>query len=102
MSWRKIFSFCYQERAAKIYIEDKKCDALRDLVPFIPLKKGEKHPWRNVNCYKWYQIAQLTTNYKITRLLNKWVSDSLLKDVSLKAIMIMPNLLLKNPQRSLN
>ena len=25
-----------------------KCDALRDLVPFVQLKKLEKHPWRSV------------------------------------------------------
>ena len=23
-------------------------DTLRDLVPFIPIKKREKHPWRSV------------------------------------------------------
>ena len=26
-----------------------KCDALRDLVPFIQFKKCEKHPWRSVS-----------------------------------------------------
>ena len=25
------------------------CDALRNLVPFAQLKKGEKHPWSSVN-----------------------------------------------------
>ena len=25
------------------------CDVLRDLVPFVQLKKREKHPWRTVN-----------------------------------------------------
>ena len=25
-----------------------KRDALHDLVPFVQIKKGEKHPWRNV------------------------------------------------------
>ena len=57
----------------------------RDLVPFVQFKKSEKHPWRSVNfskvdsnfskintlpwvfftffkLYKWYQIAQCTTN----------------------------------------
>ena len=28
---------------------DIKCDALRDLVPFLQFKKREKHPWRSVN-----------------------------------------------------
>ena len=28
------------------------CDALRDMVPFIPFKKGEKHPRRSVNFSK--------------------------------------------------
>ena len=28
------------------------CDALRDLVPFVPFKKHEKHPWRSVNFRK--------------------------------------------------
>ena len=23
-----------------------KCDALRDLVPFVQIKKREKHPWK--------------------------------------------------------
>ena len=26
-----------------------KCDALSDLVPFVPFKKSEKDPWRSVN-----------------------------------------------------
>ena len=29
-----------------------KCDALRDLVPFVQFKKREKHPWRSVNFSK--------------------------------------------------
>ena len=29
-----------------------KCDALRDLVPFVQFIKGEKHPWRSVNFSK--------------------------------------------------
>ena len=29
-----------------------KYDALRDLVPFVELKKREKHPWRRVNFSK--------------------------------------------------
>ena len=48
------------------------CGALRDLVPFVQLKKREKHPWRSVNfskvagfkffkLYKWYQIVQRIT-----------------------------------------
>ena len=28
------------------------CDALRDLVPFIQIKKREKHPWRGVTFSK--------------------------------------------------
>ena len=28
------------------------CGALRDLVPFVQLKKREKHPWRSVTCSK--------------------------------------------------
>ena len=28
------------------------CDALRDLVPFVQLKKQEKHPWRSVTFSK--------------------------------------------------
>ena len=61
------------------------CGALRDLVPFVPFKKREKHQWRSVNfskvagftkintppwvfftffkLYKWYQIAQSITYY---------------------------------------
>ena len=26
-----------------------KCDALRNLVPFVQFKKREKHPWMSVN-----------------------------------------------------
>ena len=29
-----------------------KCDALRDLVPFVKFKKREKNPWRSVNFSK--------------------------------------------------
>ena len=28
------------------------CDALLDLVPFVPFKKREKYPWRSVNFSK--------------------------------------------------
>ena len=28
------------------------CDVFRDLVPLVPLKKREKHPWRSVNFSK--------------------------------------------------
>ena len=56
-----------------------KCDALRNLVPFVQFKKREKHPWRSVTfskvagniplwvffkflkLYKRYQIAQNIT-----------------------------------------
>ena len=34
------------------FLEDFKgsiCDVLLDLVPFVQLKKREKHPWRSVN-----------------------------------------------------
>ena len=37
---------------------------------------------------------------EITRLLNEWVSDSPLKDISFKAIVIMPNLLLQKPSKT--
>ena len=42
------------------------CGAFCDLVPFVQLKKREKHPWRSVDysevgLYKWYQIAQRIT-----------------------------------------
>ena len=30
-------------------LSDEQCDVLRDLVPFVQLKKREKHPWRSVN-----------------------------------------------------
>ena len=50
-----------------------KCDALRDLVPFLQVKKSEKQPRRRVTfcpmsvftffkLYKWYQIAQNIIN----------------------------------------
>ena len=37
------------------------CDALRDLVPFLQIKKREKHPWRRVTFSKvaGYQLATL-------------------------------------------
>ena len=28
------------------------CDALRDLAPFVQIKKREKHPWRSLNFNK--------------------------------------------------
>ena len=35
----------FQERnCSKDYV----CDILRDLVPFVQFKKGEKHPWKSV------------------------------------------------------
>ena len=53
------------------------CDTLRDLVPFVQIKKRDKHSWRSVTftksdtppwvfsaffkLYKWYQIAQRIT-----------------------------------------
>ena len=40
------------------------CSALRRLLPFVQLKKREKHPWKGVDfskvvfkLYKWYQIT---------------------------------------------
>ena len=30
-----------------VLISLKKCDALRDLVPFVPFKKHKKHPWKS-------------------------------------------------------
>ena len=32
--------------------ERKKCDYLRDLVPFVLFKKREKHPWRSISFSK--------------------------------------------------
>ena len=29
-----------------------KCDALRNLVPFVQFKKREKHPWRSITFSK--------------------------------------------------
>ena len=56
------------------------CDVLRDSVPFLQLKKREKHPWRIdtftksntppwvlltfFKLYKWYRIVQLITYEK--------------------------------------
>ena len=54
------------------------CDALREFVPFVQIKKREKHPWRSVTfkkippwvfftffkLYKWYQITQIISNIK--------------------------------------
>ena len=37
---------------------------------------------------------------EITRPLNEWVSDSPLKDISFKAIVIMPNVLLQKPSKT--
>ena len=34
------------------YILNNKCGTLRDLVPFVQIKKREKHPWRSVNFSK--------------------------------------------------
>ena len=33
------------------------CDALRDLLPFVQLKKGEKHAWKRMNTH--FNIAYL-------------------------------------------
>ena len=30
----------------------EKCDAMRNLVPFVQFKKREKHPWRSVTFSK--------------------------------------------------
>ena len=35
-----------------LFFPMKKCDALRDLVPFVQFKKREKHPWRSFNFSK--------------------------------------------------
>ena len=58
------------------------CDALRDLVPFVSFKnvknthggvtKINTPPWvvfTFLKLYKWYQIAQRTTNYWLVSLL---------------------------------
>ena len=69
-------------------VHGNKCGALRNLVPFVQFKKREKHPWRSVTftatllkvtllyrcfgrfkLYKWYQIAQSTTNTKFQPIL---------------------------------
>ena len=34
-------------RYMTVLISLKKCDALRDLVPFVPFKKPKKHPWKS-------------------------------------------------------
>ena len=73
-----------------------KCDALSDVVPFVQLKKREKHPWRGVNfskvaafstplwviftffkLYIWHQIAQRTTN--VFFKFNMTFAESLIK-----------------------
>jgi len=36
---------------------------------------------------------------EMTRLLNAWIGDSALKNISFKAIMIMPSLLLQKPSK---
>ena len=36
------------------------CGALRDLVPFGPFKKREKHPWKSVNFSKESTLLKLT------------------------------------------
>ena len=35
-----------------VLVKSIKCDALRDLVPFVQFKRREKHPWRSVNFSK--------------------------------------------------
>ena len=35
-----------------VFLLFDKCGVLRDLVPFVQLKKSEKHPWRSVNFSK--------------------------------------------------
>ena len=37
------------------------CDALRDLVPFVPFKKHEKHSWRSVTSNKTYNFTKSNT-----------------------------------------
>ena len=36
-----------------------KCDALRDLVPFVKFKKREKRPWRSVTFSKVAGFSQI-------------------------------------------
>ena len=47
--------FCH-EKHSKYFLENyvfcQKCGVLRDMVPFVPLKKREKHPWRSVTFSK--------------------------------------------------
>ena len=37
---------------------------------------------------------------EITRLLNAWIQDSAMKDITFKAIMVMPSLILQKPSRN--
>ena len=43
MLYMRLVTNFYKSRSAVI------CDALRDLVPFVQFKKGEKQPWRSVS-----------------------------------------------------
>ena len=48
-----------------------KCDALRDLVPFVQFKKREKHPWKSVNyllVIKLHIVYGMATSQAITIL----------------------------------
>ena len=63
MQIRKRSETCLVKRIAKIIaFKDKgleRCDALRDLIPFVPFKKCEKHSRRSFNFSK---IGQMVPN----------------------------------------
>ena len=42
----------YKVHEKNFPVERVKCDALRDLAPFVQFKKREKQPWRSVNFSK--------------------------------------------------
>ena len=48
--------------------KSNRCDALRDLVPFVQFKKREKHPGRSVNFSKGGVKLQPATLLKLTLL----------------------------------
>ena len=59
----KNFKFAYADMHGNLkFILNKpfngKCDALRDLVPFVQFKKRGKHPWRSVTFRNTPQICQ--------------------------------------------
>ena len=69
------------ELQSGLMVSRKKCDALRDLVPFVHFNKREKHPWKSVTfskvallhryfsrflkLHKWYKIVQSMTMFEL-------------------------------------